>query len=445
VTLRVLLPIILVGTLAVQALRPAQRLVAVLGGAALSCLASTLLGGPPVQEVLAQVPWDVLVILVSLGALSQVLAESRLFQRIAVAVARASRGDPRRLSVVVAVTMFVVSGLVNNLTALLLVLPVVLVLLRLIAPTQRYVAWTLGLMLVACNLGGAATPIGDFPAILLLGAGRMTFIDYLIAAAPVTAVALLALLLLVVLAVRPTAKLSRDPLSWRITLRVAEAMHRGVRVETRTMLPALLALAAMVLGWTALPASLGVSPELVAWLGAVVALTLVGRAGETIARRSVDAEALLFLLALFVMVGAVRATGLFEASGQWLLALPLSPELRLVVFLVAAAVLTGLFSAGPSMAALLEVADVLARDLPGRVVYVGLALSVCAGSSLFLTAATSGPLAQALVDRADLKDAAGNKLSLGFREFAPVGALCFTVILCCAVVQALLGLAAAGR
>jgi Na+/H+ antiporter NhaD/arsenite permease-like protein len=443
-TLRLLLPAVLVAALIAQAARPSRRLVVVLGGAALSCLASGLLGGPQPRAILASVPWDVLVILVALAALSEIFAAARVFQRIAVAVARASHGDPRRLLVVVAVTMFAVSAVVNNLTALLLVLPVVLVLLRLIAPSQRYVSWMLGVMLVACNLGGAATPIGDFPAILLLGGGRMTFLDYLAAAGPTAAVALALIVALVLFVARPAARLSRDPLSFRLTLRVAEAMHRGVRVDRRTAVPAALVLAAMLVAWVAAPPASGASPDVVAWVGAVAALAAVGALGERVARRSIDAEAVLFLLGLFVMVGAVRATGLFEDAGRWLLGLPLPVELRLVVFLVGAGVLTGLFSAGPSMAALLEVADVLARELPSGVVYVGLALSVCAGSSLFLTAATSGPLAQALVERDDLRGADGRRLTFGFRDFLPVGAVAFVVILACGVLQALVRLGATG-
>jgi hypothetical protein len=64
---------------------------------------------------------------------------------------------------------------------------------------------------------------------------------------------------------------------------------------------------------------------------------------------------------------------------------------------------------------------------------VGLALSVCAGSSLFLTAATSGPLAQALTERADLRSPSGEVLRFGFLEFLPAGALSFCVIQCVAL------------
>lgn len=440
-TLRLILPAIFVAAILWQAFLPRLRLTGVVFAAACSCAASALLGGPSTRAILEAVPWDVLVILVALGALTSIFAEARLFERIAVIVARVSRGDPRRLYVVVAIAMFFVSGLVNNLTALLLVMPVVLVILRLLAPNQRYTTWSIGLMLVACNLGGAATPIGDFPAILLLGAGRIGFVDYLKSASVSTFVALALLIGFVLVVVRPSARLPRDELTRRITLRVAEGMYRGVTLRWRFAAPAFALLGAMLLAWTFAPPASGISPELVAWTGAALALVLAGTAGERVARASLDAESVLFLLALFVMVGAVRATGLFEAAGQLLLDLPVGSGTRLVIFLIAAAVLTGLFSAGPSMAALLEVADVLARDLPSDAVYVGLALSVCAGSSLFLTAATSGPLAQSLVDRAGLRDAHGGPLSFGFREFVPVGVVAFVVILSVGIAQALVRIA----
>ena len=78
---------------------------------------------------------------------------------------------------------------------------------------------------------------------------------------------------------------------------------------------------------------------------------------------------------------------------------------------------------------MLEVAAPLAAAVGPEAVYVGLAFGVCAGSSLFLTAATAGPLAQSMIDRAGLTDAAGERLDFSFSTFLPVGALAFAVIL----------------
>jgi Na+/H+ antiporter NhaD/arsenite permease-like protein len=419
---------ILVVALLLQALLPSMRVLVVSAAAGLACLASALLGVAPASSILADVPWDVLIILVALGLLSRLFAESRIFDRLAVTATRVSRADPQRVTLVFAIVMYVVSGIVNNLTALVLVLPVLHVLLRLMGTSQRYVSWTVAVMLVACNLGGAATPIGDFPAILLLGRGSMTFTDYLTRAAPATLLALGILLAAVRFGVRPTRDVPRDPVSARITRAVMEALHRRVAIDARTFWPASVVLGLMLAAWVFLPANLGVGPELVCWLGAAAALLASSRLGERLARTGIDGEAVLFLLSLFVMVVAVRRTGIFEAAARSIERLPLPPGAQLMVFLVLAGLLTGVFSAGPSMAALLEVAESLTARLPGPAVYVGLALSVCAGSSLFLTAATSGPLAQALTERADLRDTEGRAVRFGFFEFLPAGLLSFGVI-----------------
>lgn len=429
---------LLVGTLLLQAALPARRLLIVTTGAGLALLGTAAAGLGTAGQLLAEVPWDVLIILVALGLLTELFVESRVFRVLAAAAARWSAGRPDAILGLFAVVMFGVSALANNLTALLLVLPVQLTLLKLVAVDRRSLRWTLGVMLVACNLGGAATPIGDFPAILLLGRGSMTFGDYLLRAFPPALLALLLLLGLVRLVVRPARDLDDDPLARRLSLAVLEALHRGVRLDRRAFAVPAAALGAMLAAWTFLPRSTGIGPELVAWVGAAAALAASPRLGELLLRRRVDVEASLFLLALFLMVAAVRRTGLFHDAAVALAGLPVPPVAQLVLFLVAAGLLTGVFSAGPSMAALLDVATELAGRLPPHAVYVGLALSVCAGSSLFLTAATSGPMAQALTERADLRDGEGAPLRFGFAEFVPVGLLSFGVIQAVAIGWALL-------
>jgi Na+/H+ antiporter NhaD/arsenite permease-like protein len=307
-------------------------------------------------------------------------------------------------------------------------MPMLLGLYKLVGVTQRYVTWSIGLLLVACNLGGAATPIGDFPAVLLLGQGKMGFTAYLVRALPATLVGLVVIVTLIVYGVRPERGLSKSPVSAAITIDTMSALYRHVRVDRRILVPAAISLGAMIVAWMTLPPEKGATPELVCWIGGAAALLTLPSLGERLIRRKVDVEATLFLLALFVMVVAVRRSGVFASIARGLVALPISPIAQLVVFVIAAGVLTSIFSAGPSMAALLEVGDALARVHPANAVYVGLALGVCAGSSLFTTAATSGPLAQALTERADLRDSEGRQLRFGFVEFLPVGILSFAVI-----------------
>lgn len=428
----VVLTCLLVGTLVLQAILPRLRLLIVTGGAGLAALASALFGTGTPRALLEEVPWDVLVLLVGLGVFAELVAETRVLGVLAVRAVRWSGGRPGHLRVLFFVAMFVVSGLVNNLTALLLVLPVVLRLLAFLGVDDRYLRWTVGGMLVACNLGGAATPIGDFPAILLLGDGRVTFASYLATAGPATVVGM-AFLLLVSNAARPERDLRTSVVEARISVAVLEALHRRSRIDRRLGLPLVAVSLAMFAAWLFVPASSGVGPDLVCWLGVGAALLVRPSAGETLLRRRVDPEPILYFLSLFLMVGAVRRTGALSSLGDALTSIDAPPTVHLAVFLVGAALLTAMFSAGPSMAALLDTAGSLAATLPPTAVYVGLALAVCAGSSLLLTAATSGPLAQMLVERADLTDADGRPLRFDARGFLRVGVVSFLGILAVAL------------
>lgn len=426
---QLVLTAVMLVTILGQALWPQIRLLIVLAGAGLSMTLCAVWELSSPRQLFSQVPWDVLVILVALGMFAQQLAATRVFGLASLAITRWAGARPLLLLVSFTLGTYLVSGVVNNLTALLMILPVLLSVFALVGVSQRFARWTLGLILVACNLGGAATPIGDFPAVLLLGRGTLEFSQYLKAAAPPTALALGLLLLVALLVFRPDRDLQSSATGRRLTLAILGQLYRGVRLDRGLLLPCLAALALMLAGWTLAPARWGLTPELVCWLGAGLALLARPRAAETMLRQRVDVEAGLFLLGFFLMVGAVRSTGLFSQVAQWLTQLPLDPRLQVMVFLVLSATLTGLFSAGPSMAALLEVADGLARQHPAQPIYIGLALSVCAGSSLFLTAATSGPLTQALVERAQLRGQNGQPVRFTFGGFVPIGLLAFAVIL----------------
>jgi len=428
---------VLLAALIGQALMPQARLLIITLAAAVSGACATGLGVTTTHDLLAEVPWGVLVMLVGLGLLAEMLAASRLFGVLAAQLARFGEGSPRLLFATLMAGMFFVSGLVNNLTALVLVLPPVLVLLQLMGATKRYSVWLLGSLLVACNLGGAATPIGDFPAILLLGKGSLDFGNYLVHALPAAALGLIALLFIIDVIVRPWRDMANDALSKRLSVVIMEGIYRRVKVDVRILVPAGVVLLAMVAAWTAIPQASGITPDLICWLGVIAALLSRAHLGERLVRTRVDVEATLFLLSLFIMVGAVRHTGIFADISTWLTGLDLPAEAKLTVFIVMAALLTGVFSAGPSMAALLEVAPGLTATLPKTAVFVGLALGVCAGSSLFLTAATSGPLAQAMTERARIVSSDGQPLRFGFAEFLPIGLIAFVVILAMGIAAAL--------
>jgi Na+/H+ antiporter NhaD/arsenite permease-like protein len=169
------------------------------------------------------------------------------------------------------------------------------------------------------------------------------------------------------------------------------------------------ALAAFVLA-----GEMGLSPAVVAALGGACALMLSGVPGRTLLGK-VGLGDIAFFACLFVMVGAVEASGLFAGLGRltgrllWA-----SPALGAVTIAWAAALVTALLNAGPTTALLVHVLrSALAPWAAGETVWWALSLGVCAGSSATLTGATAGPVS------ASLMEARGRELS--FRRFARTG------------------------
>ena len=105
---QLILAVLLVVALGLQALLPRWRMLIVLGGAALSCLVTALLGVATTGAVFASVPWDVLTILISLGLFSELLVETRIFGLLALHSTQASQANPHRVALLFAVGMYFV-------------------------------------------------------------------------------------------------------------------------------------------------------------------------------------------------------------------------------------------------------------------------------------------------------------------------------------------------
>lgn len=76
----------------------------------------------------------------------------------------------RTLLIIVSVLAFVLSGIIDNLTATI----VLITILRKIIPNQKDRMWYAGFIIIAANAGGAFTPIGDVTTTMLWMAGKVS-------------------------------------------------------------------------------------------------------------------------------------------------------------------------------------------------------------------------------------------------------------------------------
>ena len=345
-------------------------------------------------------PWGVLVIYLSMEVVTALVADTGVMEAAAVRIARASRGRNVALLVLFGGGLFLVSGVLNNLTAVLIALPVIIAVLRAVGPSPAYLASTFALLLAMSNVGGAATPIGDFPAIIIMTSGVTDFAAYLTRAYPLFAATAAALIVVHVLLIRRLP--SSPPAARSLAMDFLCARYRYVRIDRRRLAVLGAIIAAMLIAWSVLPASI-FPPELVALLGAGLAVCTTVPLGASLSLRDIDLKVVFFIGAVLGIATLVGESGWLNLAADALQRPIQDPVLLLLAVMGVTTVLSGLISAGPTAAAMMPVVLALA-DGPLAAqsdwLAVAFAASICAGSSLFLWSATAGLLMASKVEDA---------------------------------------------
>ena len=198
-----------------------------------------------------------------------------------------------------AVTTAVLSAFLDNLTTILLIAPITF----LLADALDIEAVPLLIIeVIASNIGGTATLIGDPPNIIIAGATGLSFNAFIVNLAPIVIVTFAVVIPLLYLAFRKRLQVEERNRQAMMGLDAAAAIRDWP--ELRRTGPVL---ALTVLAFFAHQA-LHVEPATVALTGAAVGL-LVTRIDLEKALSSIEWTTLFFFIALFVMVGALEATG----------------------------------------------------------------------------------------------------------------------------------------
>ena len=133
------------------------------------------------EEAFAAIDLNVIFLLAGMMVLASALARTGFFQWLAVHSVRLSRGDPLRLLIILCLVTAGLSAFLDNVTTVLLMTPVTLSVARRlgISPMPYLIS-----QILASNIGGTATLIGDPPNILIGSAAGLDFGDFLLNLGP---------------------------------------------------------------------------------------------------------------------------------------------------------------------------------------------------------------------------------------------------------------------
>jgi Na+/H+ antiporter NhaD/arsenite permease-like protein len=354
------------------------------------------------------IDWEVVFLLLGMMMIVAVLLRTGLFEYLAIWSAKRARGRPYRVMVILCLITAFASALLDNVTTVLLVAPVtILIAERLGVSAVPYLIAEV----LASNIGGAATLVGDPPNIIIASAAGLSYVDFLAHLAPVILVIMAVFLAMAKVMFRNALQAKPD--------RVAEVMRLDEReaiTDWGLLTRSLVVLFGVTIGFL-LHSALGYEPVTVALIGAG-AIVLVSREDTGALLRDVEWGTLVFFMGLFVMVGALVKVGVIEALATE--ALRLSQGSALVASLLILFV-SGLFSGVvdniPYVAAMAPLVAQLTADLPGRdnVLWWSLALGADLGGNATPIGAAANVVVIGLASRA------GHQIRFG--EFLKYGGL----------------------
>jgi Na+/H+ antiporter NhaD/arsenite permease-like protein len=392
---------IFVAALAVIGFEWVHRTKVALAGAA----AMVLIGVLDQEHAIEAIDWATLGLLAGMMVIVGLTEPTGVFTYLALRVAQLSRGRGVVLLFLLAGVTGILSAFLDNLTAILLIVPITLV----IADLLRISPIPLVLVeVLSSNIGGTATLIGDPPNILI-GTARpeLSFLDFIVNLAPVSIVTLVVVSGLLALVFR--SRLQVDPARAHEIERLDPA--RDMREATRVWRTLAVLVGTIVAFF--LHTLLQVEPAVVALAGATVMLLVAADNVERALER-VEWSTLFFFIGLFVMVGGLETRGVLADVADWLADLTGGSSVAQgLVVLWGAAAGSALVDNIPFTAAMIPVVDTLQGDEFDDGIWWALALGACFGGNATIIAAAANVAATGILDRT------GNKVS--FVRFLAVG------------------------
>jgi Na+/H+ antiporter NhaD/arsenite permease-like protein len=255
--------------------------------------------------------WETMFLLLGMMLLVGITNRSGIFQFIAIKTAQSANGDPVKILTRLAILTAVGSAFIDNVTTVLLIAPITIA----IANTLRISpAPFLITEILVCNIGGAATLVGDPPNIMIGVAAGFSFNDFLIHITPIIIFILIATCLYLR---RYFAKHLR--VDDRYKRKLMEADPKDYIRDIALAKKSIFVFALTLLGFLT-HQYMHIEPAVVALSGSTL-LMLIGTKDSDLHEvfHTVEWVTIFFFAGLFVLVGGLVEVGIIESLATWMI------------------------------------------------------------------------------------------------------------------------------
>ena len=384
--------LIFIGTLVFIFLERMHRTVIALTGAGLMIGVGVLKGFYHEADAYASIDFGTLGLLFGMMVLVALLRPTGFFEYLAIQAGRVSKGNPVRLLIMLGAVTTVLSMFLDNVTTVILIAPVTILICEVLGLSPSPFLITEAIL---SNTGGIGTLVGDPPNVLIGSAVPFTFGDFLTHTLPVVIVVWAAILVLLLWMFRK--ELVGTPEMAERVKHLDPARALDDVVTARKVLIVL----GLAVFFFFIHHRFHVSPAFVAMGAATLALIWVNPKDIPAIFEHVEWAALVFFMALFVMVGGLEAAGVLEWLAEFILSISANiPPVWFGVSLIwAVALLSAVIDNIPVTIALIPVITQLGTSMNAEPLWWALAFGAGFGGNGTIIGSTANIIVVSLSEK----------------------------------------------
>jgi Na+/H+ antiporter NhaD/arsenite permease-like protein len=345
------------------------------------------------------IDWNTIGLLAGMMVIVAILENTGVFEYLAIKSAQWGKARPGRILILLAVVTAVVSAFLDNVTTVILMVPVTFVIADALDVDPIPFLLT---QVMASNIGGAATLIGDPPNILIGSAADLSFAEFVVNLTPVVLLTLPAVLGVLYLMFRRELSGTKD------AEEVIMAMDAQGSIRDKVLLRKSLTVLGVVILAFFLHGVLHLEAATIAIFGAAALLLYTGSDIEEVLRE-VEWPTLLFFVGLFVLVGGLEVTGFIDKITELLTGVaPASSATTAAIVVLGSGLASGVIDNIPFTATMIPVIQDLSEsenlsEAKTEPLWWALALGADFGGNLTLIGASANVVVAGMSERAGQK------------------------------------------
>ena len=336
-------------------------------------MALVVTGVMSAHRALSYIDFNTIGLLVGMMVLVAIIRQSGLFEYVAIKAAKMVHGDPWKIMIAFILLTAVLSGILDNVTTVLLVGPMTIAIAKMLEINPVPFLMT---QILASNVGGTATLIGDPPNIMIGSAANLSFVDFLKNTG--LAVALVIVFMIVMMRFVYKKEIEVEGLD---TSKIMNLDPDKSITDKPLLIKGVVVIVLVILGFI-FHDQIGMETSVIALTAAAVML-IIGGVNVDNAIQDVEWRTIAFFMALFVVVGGLTETGVIKQVAAVIIERTAGhPVMMMLILLWASALLSSFLNNIPFIATLIPLVLALKADgMDAEPLWWAISLGACLGGN----------------------------------------------------------------